>query len=427
MATAIVAPPEILSFENQISEAKREIETRFRELINRLRERERELVIELEQILDTRKRERDKHKQSLTELEAGLKFAKENLKSNDLNEFTESIIKKLTEKREKFISEFDCKRVSVEFNETVLRLAGTIGRVTVTDSTRLASRLLVVEYEGIVSRLPVVEYEGKVSPVLSMGGTLGGKKGQFSNPFGVSVHYLTGNIFVADMSNNRVQVFDKDGKYLYKFGDKDGAGKMENPVCIDFFQNKVFVSQATSDCLLVYDLNGTFLQQIGTQGEGEGQFNNPHGITINQSDGEIFVCDRSNHRVQLFSKDLQFKSQFGQGILISPVDIKLTSEFIYVLTDTKSFLFSFRHDLTQEQSPVLTSISKHLKKSFLFCIYGAGNFVISDKDQNAVIIFNHQGDVVHRITDGVQKPMCVTLDARGRIILAGYNYRLLIF
>ena len=114
MATAVVAPPEIISFENQISEAKREIETRFRELINRLRERERELVIELEQILDTYKRERDKHKQSLTELEAGLKFAKENFKSNDLNEFTESNIKKLTEKREKFKSEFDCKRVSVE-------------------------------------------------------------------------------------------------------------------------------------------------------------------------------------------------------------------------------------------------------------------------------------------------------------------------
>ena len=42
MATAVVAPPEILSFENEISEAKREIETRFRELINRLRERGRE-------------------------------------------------------------------------------------------------------------------------------------------------------------------------------------------------------------------------------------------------------------------------------------------------------------------------------------------------------------------------------------------------
>ena len=417
MATAIVAPHDIhvLSFENQISEAKREIETRFRELINRLRERERELVIELEQILNTYKRERDKHKQSLTELEAGLKFAKENFKSNDLNELSGSIIQQLTAKRERFKSEFNCKRVSVEFDETVLRLAGTIGRVIVTDSTRLASRL------------PVVEYEGKVYSVLSIGGISGFEEGQFSEPFGVSVHYLTGNIFVADQGNNRVQVFDKDGKYLYKFGDINGAGKMKHPLCIDFYQNKVFVSQYMGGCLLVYDLNGTFLQQIGTPGNGEAQFNNPFGITINQSDGKIFVCDCGNNRVQIFSKDFQFKSQFGKGILKYPIDIKLTSEFIYVLSNTKPFLYSFRHGLTQIQSPVLTSISKHLSYPCSFFIDGAGNFIISDYKQNAVIIFNHQGDVIHRITGSVRKPMGVTLDARGRIIIVGENHRLLIF
>ena len=411
MATAIVVPHEILSFENRIYEAKREIESRFRELINRLRERERELVIELEQILDTYKRKRDKHQQSLTELEAGLKFAKE----NDLNEFRNSVIQQLTEKREKFRSEFDCKLVSVEFDETVLRLAGTIGRVTVIDSARLASRF------------PVVEYEGRVSPVLSIGDTYGDKKEQFSHPTGVSVDCLTGNIFVGDCFNDRLQVFDKDGKYLYKFGDRDGAGKIKRPLCIDFYQNQIFVSQRTGGCLFLCDLNGTFLQQIGTPGNGEGQFYNPHGIAINQSNGEIFVCDRGNNRVQIFSKYFRFKSQFGKGILKSPTDIKLTSEFMYLLITTKPFLYCFKHDLTQVQSPVLTSISKHLKNPWSFCIDGAGNFIISDYDLNAVIIFNHQGDVVHRITDSVQKPMGVTLDARGRILLVGDNHRLLIF
>ena len=340
---------------------------------------------------------------------------KENFQSNDLNELSDSIIQQLTEKREKLKSEFDCKHVSVEFDETVLRLAGTIGRVTVTDSTRLASLL------------PVVEYEGRVSPVLSIGGTSGCMEGQFSSPFGVSVHYLTGNIFVSDSRNHRVQVFDKDVEYLYKFGDRDGAGRMKQPVSVDFYQNKVFVSQYTGGCLLVYDLNGTFLQQIGTPGNGEAQFKSPHSITVNQSNGEIFVCDCGNNRLQIFSKDFQFKSQFGQEILKYPTDIKLTSEFIFVLSHTKPFLYSFRHDLTQIQSPVLTSISKHLKIPPSFCIDGAGNFIISDYNQNAIIIFNHQRDVVHRITDNVQKPIGVTLDARGRIIMVGDNHRLLIF
>ena len=123
------------------------------------------------------------------------------------------IIKQTTEKRKEFESQFESKHISLDFDKTILELAGTIGRLTVTNST------------SVVSSLPVVDYEVKVTPVLSIGGTSGSKKGQFSNPSGVAVRYQAGSIFVADQSNNRVQVFDKDGKYLRKFGDRDGAGK----------------------------------------------------------------------------------------------------------------------------------------------------------------------------------------------------------
>ena len=415
MATASVVPSEELSFENQVSKVKSEIESRFRELMNCVRERERQLLNELEEILNNYKRERDKHKQSLTELETGLNFAEENFKSNDLKQFQEFIIAKTTEKRKEFKSQFQSKHISLDFDKTILELAGTIGRLTVTNST------------SVVSSLPVVDYEGKVTPVLSIGGTSGSKEGQFSNPFGVAVHYQTGNIFVADQSNRRVQIFDKDGKYLYKFGDRDGAGKMSSPFFIAFYQNKVCVSQKGAGCLLVYDLNGTFLKQIGTPGNGEGQLKSPYGITINESNGDIFVCDHSNNRVQIFSKDFLFKSQFGKGILKSPSDIKLTNEYIYVLSHTNPFLYSFNYNLTQVQNTVLHSISKHLKQSYSFCIDGAGNFIISDCSLNAIVLFNQEGDLVHKITNNIQSPFGVTLDAKGRIILVGYNNCLLIF
>ena len=266
-----------------------------------------------------------------------------------------------------------------------------------------------------------------MTPVLSIGGTSGGKEGQFSSPHGVAVHYQTGNIFVADQSNHRVQVFDKDGKYLYKFGDRDGAGKMNTPLCIAFYQNKVFVSQHGAGCLLVYDLNGTFLKQIGTPGNGEGQLRSPYGITINELNPDIFVCDWGNNRVQIFSKDFLFKSQFGKGILQCPSDIKLTNEYIYVLSCTNPFLYSFNYNLTQVQNAVLNSISKHLKQPWSFCIDVVGTFIISDYTQHAIVLFNQEGNLVHKITDSIQSPFGVTLDARGRIILVGYNNRLLIF
>ena len=414
MATADVVFPEGDDFEFQISKVQTEIETHFCQLIDCLKERKRKLLNELEKILNSHKKERKKHKQSLTELERVLQCTKNEIKSENLKAIQSSFIEQLLKKRKEFESQFESKHISLDFDKTILELAGTIGRLTVTNST------------SVVSSLPVVDYEGKVTPVLSIGGTSGGKEGQFSNPFGVIVHYQTGTMFVADHSNHRVQVFDKDGKYLYKFGDKDGAGKMNGPLYIAFYQNKVFVSQHGACCLLVYDLNGTFLRQIGTRGNGEGQLSSPYGISISESNGDIFVCDHDNNRIQIFSKDFLFKSQFGKGILMSPSDIKLTNEYIYVLSHTKPFLYSFDNNLTQVQNAVLNSISKHLTGSHSFCIDGAGNFIISDRDQNAILLFN-QGDLVHKITDGIQSPFGVTLDARGRILLVGYNHRLLIF
>ena len=202
---------------------------------------------------------------------------------------------------------------------------------------------------------------------------------------------------------------------------------MNSPLCIAFHLNKVFVSQLGTDCLLVYDLNGKFLKQIGTPGNGEGHLSHPYGITINNSNGDIFVCDYSNNRVQIFSKDFLFKSQFGKGILKSPSDIKLTNEYIYVLSSTNPFLYSFNYYHTQIQNAVLNSISKHLKQPWSFCIDVVGTFIISDRCQNAIVLFNQEGDLVHKITDSIHYPFGVTLDARGRIILVGYNHRLLIF
>ena len=138
MATASLVLSEELSFENQISKVKSEIESRLRELMNCVRERERQLLNELEEILNNYKREKDKHKQSLTELEIGLNLlVKENFKSNDLKHLQDSMIEQITEKRKEFESQFESKHISLDFDKTILELAGTIGRLTVTNSTSL--------------------------------------------------------------------------------------------------------------------------------------------------------------------------------------------------------------------------------------------------------------------------------------------------
>ena len=47
---------------------------------------------------------------------------------------------------------------------------------------------------------------------------------------------------------------------------------------------------------------GVFVRQWGSEGSGEGEFNVPRGMCV--SGEEVFVCDKLNHRTQVFSRDV---------------------------------------------------------------------------------------------------------------------------
>ena len=298
--------------------------------------------------------------------------------------------------------------IRVEFDGTVFGLAEELDRIVVTEST------------AGVSSLPVLAHKSGVTPVVRVGGKGSVKEGMLFLSYGVAVDYQTGNIYVSEVYNNRVQVFDSNGEYLYKFGDK-----MNYPYSIAISENRVFVSQYRTNCVLVHDLNGTLITQLGLIRES--QFEHPIGIAINETNGDIYVCDRDNNRIQIFSKELPVKSHFGRGILKRPSDIKLTNKFIYVLSFCEPFLYSFTHDFTQTHNTAISSISKHLKLPYAFCIDGSGHFIISDYLRNAILIFNQQGESVYIITDSLSGPCGITLDSKGRILVVGYDHYLLIF
>ena len=113
--------------------------------------------------------------------------------------------------------------ISVEFDETVFGLADEPSRIVVTEST------------AGVSSLPVLALKSLMAPVVRVGGKESSEEGMFNFPYGVAVDYQTGNIYVSDDDNFRLQVFDSDGEYLYQFGDLMNCPRSiaisENSVC----------------------------------------------------------------------------------------------------------------------------------------------------------------------------------------------------
>jgi len=70
----------------------------------------------------------------------------------------------------------------------------------------------------------------------------------------------------------------------------------------------IFVTDGYGNSRLVkYDRNGRFLKQAGTRGSQPGQLNLPHSLAMD-AQGNAYVADRSNTRIQVFDNDLNFKT-----------------------------------------------------------------------------------------------------------------------
>ena len=402
-----MATAEVDSFESQLIYVETDIETQFNILIECLRERKKELLGRLKEIRDNYKKEMLKQKESLSELDRALKANQENIRSVAGPKDTQNIlIESIKKKREEIQNELNTKRISFDFDNTLLDNIKYFGNITVVNSTD--------------SCLPVMKYKDKERPVMSIGDTAGDDVGQFNYPWGVEVDIKTGNIYVADYSNNRIKMYDTKSNHVSNFA------VVDSPKCIAISEDKVFVSQEGLGSFSVFDMNGTLLKRIGTPGAGDGQFKNARGIAISESNGDIYVCDLFNKRIQIFSKDYAFKSQFGSNIINSPSDIQLTKDNIYVLSHQNPFLFIFNYSYQYLQSNISTSLCPFIKRPFAFKIDGAGNFAISDDGNNSIFIFDNNFSFLHQIKVG-SAPRGVTIDSNGQLIVVGYNHRLFVF
>ncbi len=122
-----------------------------------------------------------------------------------------------------------------------------------------------------------VTYTLSINPVqyfyTSQFGTVGcASNGQFTGPNGVAVSRSIGSIYVAD-NCHQLQGFNSSLVALF---------------------NKIGATPG------------------GTTGTGTGQFNAPHGIAI-AANGDVYVADTQNHRVQYFTSAGVYKGKFGTG------------------------------------------------------------------------------------------------------------------
>ena len=154
------------------------------------------------------------------------------------------------------------------------------------------------------NRIQIFDGEGKFEYAF---GERGSKTGQFKAPQGIVVN-SNGIIFVADTQNNRIQMFNKDGIFLMAFGTRSITKKAQKPAYGTFLlptalalnvQEDLYVLDSGNNRFQVFNAKGKHLRTVGTLGEKYRQLNNPVDIAIDQ-ENYIYIAEQGNHRVQIF-------------------------------------------------------------------------------------------------------------------------------
>jgi len=177
---------------------------------------------------------------------------------------------------------------------------------------------------------PILKFDSAGNLLASFG------SGLFLFPHGATVDH-EGNLWVTDARGDgtighQVFKFSPVGEILLTLGQRGegGSGSVfaPNDVVLDPDDGDIFVAEShrggMNNRIVHYDRNGRFIKQWGSKGSAPGQLSEPHTIAMD-SRGRLFVGDRENNRIQIFSQEGELIDewrQFGRpsGIFITPDD-----------------------------------------------------------------------------------------------------------
>ena len=140
------------------------------------------------------------------------------------------------------------------------------------------------------------------------------------DPVGIALDTSNRFLYAVDTQQDQVLVFDADTlKLLRRIGTGGKNHYLTTPgdfgapqgVALDS-EGNVYVTDTLNNRVEIFDADGNFISTFGKGGDGPGTFARPKGIAID-GDGHIWVADEMEDRLQVFNKEGQLLTYVGLG------------------------------------------------------------------------------------------------------------------
>ena len=249
------------------------------------------------------------------------------------------------------------------------------------DASLLEDLLQKIEKFGSLQDVAPI-YRTKVHPIRSIG-KQGKGRVELDSPCGVAIDGK-GNIFVADMSNSRIQLVSLEGQFIKEIG----KGELGRPYSIALYNDWLFVTDFQLNKVIKYKR-----QNYKLECKSELELNHPYGITVDNN--EVFVADCWNNRIVVLSLDLKLIRELGNKKLVNPHDVKVNNNKVFVADSSEHHnvhVFSKLGDLLNS----IINLRGGTVSIFL-CLDKFNNILISDCSSKIIQIYTLEGLLIHSI------------------------------
>jgi DNA-binding beta-propeller fold protein YncE len=238
-------------------------------------------------------------------------------------------------------------------------------------------------------------------------------EGYFNAAGGVVHDPEAGELYITDIGNSRVQVYDFETAELKRtfgqFGLGTVAGDIYGARAISLINDLLYVTTSTHE-VVVFDKAGNQVQRVGSFGFGPGQFYYPYEVQAD-SQGNFFVSDNFNNRVQKFDSDWNYLTTIGSfgyavGQMYMPSRMYIDQQDRLFVSDTFNNRIQVFNTQTGESVGVFGGYGQQQGQIFLpYAITMDRNeeyIVIGESGNNRISVFKNDANFTfHRFFSSI--------------------------